>query len=592
MAGSGTRPYFASMVSDSASQGSLLPETSPQIGRESHGTSSSRSGACLACRARHVKCSGQQPCSRCSDSNSECVYVTSRRGRKDGGRPTSLSALDVPTKSPNRVLMESNTSSPAKPICFDDHPSHVGGDQVPEHSLIELCLDAFYHHFHQAHPFVLPKRHFALVSESNREPLLATMRWIGSFYLNVGIFRDVLFHEAYRLSYGSGHSKDGFLIQALILLVIGLDGSGELERARAVLADAAKLAIQMSLNTNDYAASNGRGMPILEESWRRTWWDLFVVDSMVAGIHRATNFLPFEVPTDVALPCEEHDYFEGNIPQPVYLEDLEDSQLSGDERNFSSFAYRISSARILGKFITSPPISGFEDENLIRIEALLTNWWLSLPRHKRDTYLEGGRFDEMMFQAHMIMHLISILLHQQHSQLDLSLVQEINACAPHRPVPCQEAFNTHTTHTIQSANKINKMITSPIPLLSHTHFFGCVVSFSSRIHLSKWALYSTPQDEDEMRQQIRLSMGALREMAEVWKAAEQSADQVNRVAQRLYRAKKEQQIPSQSFLGGFLNDVLSSSAAVDDPILGEAEAMDEAQDNHSMAEVSRTARFQ
>ncbi|KAG4275633.1 C6 zinc finger domain-containing protein [Fusarium proliferatum] len=288
--------------------------------------------------------------------------------------------------------MESNTSSPAKPIGFDGHLSHVGGDQVPERSLIELCLDAFYHHFHQAHPFVLPKRHFALVSEGNREPLLAAMRWIGSFYLNVGIFRDVLFHEAYRLSYRSGHSEDGFLIQALILLVIGLDGSGELERARAVLADAARLAVQMSLNTNDYAASNGRGMPILEESWRRTWWDLFVVDSMVAGIHRDTNFLLFEVPTDVALPCEEHDYFEG-------------------------------------------------------------------------------------------------------------------------------------------------------------------------------------QDEDEIRQQIRLSMGALREMAEVWKAAEKSADQVNRVAQRLYRAKKEQQIPSQSSLGGFLNDVLGSSAVVDDTILGEAEAM-------------------
>lgn len=246
----------------------------------------------------------------------------------------------------------------------------------------------------------------------------------------------------------------------------------------------------------------------------------------------------------------------------------------------------------MSKFIRLPPISGFEDENLIRIEAILTNWWLSLPRRKRDTYLEGGRFDEMMFQAHMIMHLISILLHQQHSQLDLSLVQEINACAPHHSVPCQEALNTHTTHTIQSANKINKMIMSPTPILSHTQFFGCVVSLSSRIHLSKWALYSTPQDEDEMRQQIRLSMGALREMAEVWKAAKKSADQVNRVAQRLYRAKKEQQIPSQCFLGGSVNDVPTSSAAVDGPILGEAEIMDEMPDNHSTAESSRTAGFQ
>lgn len=222
-----------------------------------------------------------------------------------------MAALETPINSPGRVPNESDTSSLVKPISVNSHPSYVGGNQVPERSLTELCLDAFYDNLHRAHPFVLPKKHFALVSESNREPLLAAMQWTGSFYLNVGIFRDVLFHDAYRLTYRSGHSKDGFLVQALILLVIGLNGSGELERARAVLADAAKLAIQISLNTNDYAASNGRGMPILEESWRRTWWDLFVVDSLVAGIHRVTNFLPFEIPTDVALPCEEQDYFEG-----------------------------------------------------------------------------------------------------------------------------------------------------------------------------------------------------------------------------------------------------------------------------------------
>lgn len=38
--------------------------------------------ACTLCRSRHLKCDGQQPCSRCSYEGHECIYVKSRRGYK------------------------------------------------------------------------------------------------------------------------------------------------------------------------------------------------------------------------------------------------------------------------------------------------------------------------------------------------------------------------------------------------------------------------------------------------------------------------------------------------------------------------------
>lgn len=184
--------------------------------------------------------------------------------------------------------------------------------QVPVPTPAERCLQSFYHHFHAAHPFVLPKEYLLQVAkEGTIEPLLAAMRWIGSFYIDAGPARVTFFDEARRLAYEPHRPKCGFLVQALLLLVIGLDGSAQQDKAREILADVEKMVIQIGLNTRLFATLHGRGMPVLEESWRRTWWDLYVVDAMIAGVHRATNFLLFDITSDVALPCEEHQYLSG-----------------------------------------------------------------------------------------------------------------------------------------------------------------------------------------------------------------------------------------------------------------------------------------
>lgn len=86
----------------------------------------------------------------------------------------------------------------------------------------------------------------------------------------------------------------------------------------------------------------------------------------------------------------------------MFLEDLEDREFSGEQREFSSFAYRIAAGRNLGKFMRVPPIYGPEDENLARIEALLTNWKLHLPASKKDALSQKLQPDEMIFQASMM----------------------------------------------------------------------------------------------------------------------------------------------------------------------------------------------
>lgn len=173
-------------------------------------------------------------------------------------------------------------------------------------SLNERSVSAFFHYFFAAHPFAIPKQHFQqLVGVAPVEPLLAAVRWVGSLFLNLPLdATGQLYARASSLAL-SDAPRDGFLVQALLLLTIGLDGCGELEAARQMLESAGKLALEIGMNKRQFAAQHGRGARLLEESWRRTWWYLFIVDGMIAGMHQETTFPLFDAEADVDLPCEE-----------------------------------------------------------------------------------------------------------------------------------------------------------------------------------------------------------------------------------------------------------------------------------------------
>ena len=195
--------------------------------------------------------------------------------------------------------------------------SHLGFDyEIPRALPQRDCyLDSFYRNFCAAHPFILPKEPLiVLTQETPFEPLLAAMRWIGSLYIE----RDTspsLFREAFRLIDGNT-VKDGFLVQARLLLAIGLDGNHRLEKARKLMAEARDISIQIGMNSQSFATANGHRSPIVEESWRRTWWELYVVDALMSGVHQTDIFTLYDVPSNVALPCEEFQYLAG-VSRPI-----------------------------------------------------------------------------------------------------------------------------------------------------------------------------------------------------------------------------------------------------------------------------------
>jgi hypothetical protein len=151
------------------------------------------------------------------------------------------------------------------------------------------------------------------------------------------------------------------------------------------------------------------------------------------------------------------------------------------------------------------------------------------------------------------------------------------SCTDWRLLPCTEMnrtgdfFNSHTRHTLSAATEVTKMLTDAVPLTSHTHFFTCVITLASIVHLSRWALSFLP-DEEDLRQQIRLNIGALAKLSEVWKAAHTAGEQVKGVAQEIYRAKRSQQI-NPAFWVGFTQEQMISSINADEGIMSDFESI-------------------
>ncbi len=186
----------------------------------------------------------------------------------------------------------------------------------PITDLRERCLEAFFHYFNPAHPFLPPKTYLLeILKTRSLRHLEAAMRYVGSCYVKTAP-TDYIAQETLHLLFNNDCPRDGFTVQAMLLMVIGLDGHSELKKAVEILTQAQDLALEIGMHQREYAVIHGEGLAIMEESWRRTWWELYIVDGMIAGVHQQSSFRLNEIMSNVLLPCEEQEYL-SNVSCPV-----------------------------------------------------------------------------------------------------------------------------------------------------------------------------------------------------------------------------------------------------------------------------------
>jgi hypothetical protein len=302
--------------------------------------------ACQTCRERHLKCNGLTPCSRCTLDARECTYVKARRGRR--GNKTQLRRVpaDRPPTSVASSLMETSGTilSPESCLALPAHETALNHTEMraqqwrdslgvfytaststtnsppalpnlsplqPDPVCTSVCIDVYFRFFHHTHPILLPRREFEERLSKGFVPyhLECAIKFNSSFFVSSIATRS--YGDTLADLFNEHTPGNAYTVQAMLLLAIGMHANSVLEESIKFIRIASDLAIKLGMHRKEFATDHGEGIPVLEESWRRTWWELYAIDGMLAGVCPVHHFDLYNIESDVPLPCEESEYNSG-----------------------------------------------------------------------------------------------------------------------------------------------------------------------------------------------------------------------------------------------------------------------------------------
>jgi hypothetical protein len=184
-----------------------------------------------------------------------------------------------------------------------------------------LLLALYYEFFHAAHPCVLPRQSLNTYSQERAiQPLLLVLDYIGSLF-SASTSSNSL-HQGIQQYLADIRSRTcsitGFDVQAVLLYSIAIYWCNEPDAGVELLDEAIRLALELGMNRREYAQENHQNDPVLAESWRRTWWQIYITDAHIAGSMHKFPFRCSHIEMTVDLPCEELDYASGVSENLLY----------------------------------------------------------------------------------------------------------------------------------------------------------------------------------------------------------------------------------------------------------------------------------
>ncbi|ERS96179.1 hypothetical protein HMPREF1624_07087 [Sporothrix schenckii ATCC 58251] len=305
----------------------------------------------------------------------------------------------------------------------------------------------------------------------------------------------------------------------------------------------------------DFAAKYGAQDAVLTECWRRTWWMLYIVDAFYAGTLGAANFVTVDVEATVDLPCEEADYEKGQIPEPQTLHDFDCRELAPESTSFSSFAYLIGAVRCSALAISTAPKVAASEESLHILQAadsVINAWLLLVPSGRKQVMSKTGEIDELMFQAYLLIHVAAIGLHRPLSDLKFNPVEWISSCARHPPreTSSPELINVHTVRVRKSIEAQIRLLALPTEHFRHSPFTTCMVSEGTLALLSACTFLLEGKELAVARDQIRMTIGCLKMLGELWPRIETSVQEIQTIARHVLglrsKAAKSADVPRPS----------------------------------------------
>ncbi|RAK79053.1 putative beta-glucosidase precursor [Aspergillus fijiensis CBS 313.89] len=395
-------------------------------------------------------------------------------------------------------------------------------------------ISLYYLHFHQAHPFLPPME--TLLESNPPSYLLDIMEFTSLHYLSPQFFHDgsktlLLAVQAADLTVEK--------TQAFLLLAILQHGRQQSHEARSCLGQALQCALELGLHGREASDALSVDAPLRAESLRRTWWEIFVVDVLLAAV-QADGYLQFEMreTPQVPLPCGPEEYHSGCImsPLPPTLADMEQNSLFCGDDEFSPGAYRIEAAMMLRKCLRAGE-SHITQETLDVLSAAITAWFHRLPSSQRPILQSNGVLEEAMMQAVMLMHCASIYLHFPRSCLlaFLPITGRILCSSPPALVTTSPDPQLHTAKVAESAVQLSRLASLSPSVINHSPFFACTLVISSVIHVALM-LSDGLQPPGPRQQYLALNLGVLRSMGEAWPIAASAMQRIRQAVMEVHAA--------------------------------------------------------
>lgn len=527
--------------------------------------------ACTECRRKHLKCDGRLPtCARCIANELRCSYQKSRRGgkrkRPHNNRPQdSLSSPAQQDYVSNSQWIEAQSTTALLPInsatVLDDSdgrdfqtpipPDSVqslesirseniqnadpGARGLPEETLVEL----YYENFHRAHPVLLPK----CLYDNRKYPryVNAVVQYIGSHYSGTSIcpLREAISSEFAQIE----NLQSPSVVQAKLLYAIALYSNGEVDESHKQLNEAVELAISLGMNKGDFARFYAQQDNQIEaESFRRTWWELYVVDGYLAAIEHRLSFRTNSVECDVEMPCEESVYAEAkDIPLPVSRQALEDCIFSENESVFSSFAYRIDAIGLLARVLAVRDPNVARRDKAQAVDNTLASWAHYLPTSKAAIVNPYGEIDEMLLQAHMMIQYAGILLHFPRSSLTLISPTSNNLPQPiSGKLPPSTTRHIHAIKATEASKRLSNLFSLCSSMQKHTPLFMFSLSLCGFVQLSTFRAHCQVEGGsnclEQHRDRVRLIIGLLKSSSDSWQFSKVLAQQMRKAAADTFRS--------------------------------------------------------
>ncbi|KAF1956692.1 nicotinate-nucleotide diphosphorylase [Byssothecium circinans] len=406
------------------------------------------------------------------------------------------------------------------------------------HGSNSRLLDMYYENFWHAFPFTLPHQCFnqrRLMQRHGMDNVLLVIQWIGSIYAPWSTSEP--FYEAASKALNERTlPRDPWTVQALMLFAIAEHHCDMRPESRKTTERAVALALELQMNTREFARAYGEYNAVLEESWRRTYTFLTLIDQHFAVVSNVPNFTLRDVPYLVDLPCDDEYYILGNIPPATTWQEYDTREFADIEIIYSSIVYLLDISKVVVYIMRSfIELGTFTDSLIASVDAKVAAWQSLLPVSKRDPLRVDGKVDEVMFMAHEMAAVVITTIHRPLSSLAYSL-EELTTESFSSPVPFIEPAkagrSSHTARALKAIDIQTKLLAIPCAIEKHNVFTMCIVATLAASQISACNILLDDHRLSIARDRVRLSIGYLNAMSSLWPLAKKMAKEVRFIARK------------------------------------------------------------